>query len=124
VQLIRELDGKVDAFGMGGTDLYVWAGRKRLVIRDALPLLHAARRTPIVDGSGLKNTLERRVVRWLEREGILTWRGRRVLLTAAVDRMGMAEALVEAGARLTCGDLGFLLGIPVPLSSLLSLIHI
>lgn len=121
VELIRSLDGRVAAFGMGGTDLYVWAGRKRLVIRDALALLRAARQTPIVDGSGLKNTLERRVVRWLDRQGVLPLRGRTVLMTSAVDRFGMAEALVEAGARVTFGDLAFILGIPVPLRSLRAL---
>ncbi len=37
VELIQELDGKVDAFGMGGIDLYVHAGKnKKYIIKDAL----------------------------------------------------------------------------------------
>jgi hypothetical protein len=29
IEMIRELDGKVDAFGMGGIDLYLVAGGRR-----------------------------------------------------------------------------------------------
>lgn len=118
IRMIRELDGRVDAFGLGGIDLYLVANGRRYVIRDALRMARAARKTPVVDGSGLKHTLERRVVRWLDREGGMPLRGRRVLLVSAVDRFGMAEAMVEAGAELVMGDLIFALGIPVPLRSL------
>ena len=48
--MIRELDGKVDAFGLGGIDLYIWAGDRRYVFRDAQRLARAARLTPVVDG--------------------------------------------------------------------------
>ena len=36
--LIQELDGKVDAIGLGGIDLYLFAGGRRYAIRDALRL--------------------------------------------------------------------------------------
>ncbi|HEY8393167.1 MAG TPA: quinate 5-dehydrogenase [Thermaerobacter sp.] len=121
IALIRELDGKVDAFGMGGTDLYLVAGRRRYILRASLPLARAAVRTPIVDGSGLKNTLERRVVRQLARDGVIDFRNKRVLVTVAVDRFGMAEALAETGCELVLGDLIFALGIPIPLRSLRAL---
>jgi hypothetical protein len=64
-ELLRELDGKVDAFGMGGIDLYLVAGDRRYAIRDAQRLARAVTKSPIVDGSGLKSTLERRVIRYL-----------------------------------------------------------
>lgn len=118
IQLIKALDGKVDAIGMGGIDLFVVAGKRRYVLRDARRLAQAARISPIVDGSGLKNTLERRVIRRLQQQGLLDVRGRRVLLVSAVDRFGMAEALAEAGAELLIGDLLFLLKVPVVLRSL------
>jgi len=121
IELIRELDGKVDAFGMGGIDLYVWAGKKRYVLRDAVPIAKAAKKTPIVDGSGLKNTLERRVIRYLVDEGIMELKDRKVLMVCGVDRFGMAEALTEAGCRMTFGDLIFVLGLPLPMHSLRSL---
>ena len=121
IAMIRELDGKVDAFGMGGIDLYICAGNRRYILRDAKRIARAARQTPIVDGSGLKNTLERKVVQYLAGEAGIPLAGRKVLLVAGVDRFGMAEALVEAGAEVTFGDLIFGLGIPLPLKSLRSL---
>ena len=118
IALIRELDGKVDAFGMGGIDLYVWAGGRRYVLRDARRIAEAARNTPIVDGSGLKNSLERRIVPYLEKELGMRWPECKVLLVSAIDRFGMAEALAQSGCQLVIGDLMFVLGIPIPLRSL------
>lgn len=118
IELIKSLDGKIDAFGMGGIDLYITAGRKRYCFRDASKIAEAARITPMVDGSGLKNTLERRMVHYLCDRGILELSGRKVLLVCGVDRFGMAEALVERGAQVTFGDLIFGLNVPVPIKSL------
>lgn len=120
IRLIGELDGEVDAFGMGGIDLCVWAGGRRYVLRDARRIAGAARRTPIVDGSGLKNTLERRIVPYLEQELGLRWAEHKVLLVSAVDRFGMAEALDKTGCEMIIGDLMFVLGLPIPLRSLAS----
>lgn len=118
IGLIKELDGKVDAFGMGGIDLYVVAGERRYTFRDAKRIARAALRTPIVDGSGLKNTLERRVVTLIEELDLLSWSGKRVFLVSGADRFGMAQALDQHGARLVFGDLMFALGLPIPLTSL------
>lgn len=121
IAMIKELDGKVAAFGMGGIDLYISAGNRRYTFREALPIARAAQKSPIVDGSGLKNTLERRVIELLEEEYNIPLRGRKVLLVSGMDRFGMAEALVKAGADVTFGDLIFALGVPIPLKSLTAL---
>jgi len=121
IDLIRELDGKVSAFGMGGIDLYIVAGKRRYVIRDAIPMARAAKQSPIVDGSGLKNTLERRAIRYLAAEYGLDFSNKTALMVSAVDRFGMAESLDEVGCDLILGDLIFMLGIPIPLRSLRSL---
>lgn len=121
VQLIKELDGKVDAFGMGGTDLYIYAGNKRYVFKESATIAAIAKHTPIVDGSGIKNTLERRVVHYLkEKEGI-TFQNKNTLIVCAVDRFGLAEELVAVGSRAVFGDLLFGLGLPVPIRSLKTL---
>ncbi|WP_153725885.1 quinate 5-dehydrogenase [Heliorestis convoluta] len=117
VQLIRNLDGKVDAIGLGGIDLYIFAGSKRYVLKDGAKLAQAARITPVVDGSGLKNTLERQVVFNLAEQGLL-YRGQKVLVVCAVDRFGLAESLEKVGCRTTYGDLYFGLGIPIALHRL------
>ncbi|NLC06438.1 MAG: quinate 5-dehydrogenase [Syntrophomonadaceae bacterium] len=121
ISLIRELDGKVDAFGMGGIDLYLYAGGKRYTLRDARRIANAAKKTPIVDGSGLKNTLERMVIEKLAADNKISFHRRKVLLVSGVDRFGMAEALNQVGAEVIYGDLIFGLGIPIPLRSLKTL---
>ena len=67
-QLFGELDGQVDAFGVGGTDLGLTVGEKFYKLHSVAPLIRYVRRTPVVDGSGLKNTLERRVAGILGKE--------------------------------------------------------
>lgn len=121
VAKIKELDGKINAFGMGGIDLYIVAGEKRYMLRDAKRLKEAAKLTPMVDGSGLKNTLERRVIEYLQDSRVLDFVGKKVLLVCGVDRFGMAEALEKSGAIVTYGDLIFGLGLPFPLRSLKTL---
>ncbi len=117
IELIKKLDADPDvaAIGLGGIDLLYAAGR-RYTIRDALKLAAAAKQTPVVDGSGLKHTLERKVVADLDSE--IGWRGRKVVMTSAVDRFGMAEALWEHGAQMVFGDLIFGLGVPIPIRTL------
>lgn len=124
IEKIRELDGTVDAFGLGGMDLYVYAVDRRYTIRDAKRIVKAAQKTPIVDGSGLKNTLERRAIEYLSRHTDLLREAKKVLLMCAMDRLGMAQALEKEGCTMTYGDLPFILGLPVPLSSLNSLARI
>jgi len=116
---IRELDGEVDAIGLGGIDLHLYLGKRRYTLKDALKLARVAKTTPVVDGSGLKNSLEKQVVRSYAEA--LGWKGKRVLMVAAVDRFGMAEALYQTGADVRYGDLIFLLGLPLPIRSLTTL---
>jgi len=119
IRLIKELDGKVDAFGMGGIDLYLYGDKgKKYILKAALPIARAAQKTPIVDGSGLKNTLERRVVRYLQNELKIPLEKKKVLLVCAMDRFGMAESFEAFGASVIFGDFMFALGIPIPIHSL------
>ena len=114
IDIIKEMDGKVNAFGMGGIDLYVCIGNKRYTIKDAIPIANAARISPIVDGSGLKNTLERKVIDYLIKEKNVDFSNKKVLLVCGMDRFGMAESMENAGCDLVLGDLIFALGLPFP----------
>jgi hypothetical protein len=121
IRFIRENDGKIDAFGLGGMDLYIQAVNRRYTFRDAQKVADAARITPIVDGSGLKNTLERRVVDYLLQETDIIAEKKKVLVVSAMDRFGLAQSLEQAGCEMAYGDLIFVLNLPVPLKSLKTL---
>jgi hypothetical protein len=118
IAMVRELDGRVDAIGLGGIDVYLYAGRHRYALRDGLRLLEAAKTTPVVDGSGLKNTLEREAVRFMQEELGMDLRGKHVLMVSALDRFGMAQALVDAGADVLFGDFIFALDKDMPVRDL------
>jgi hypothetical protein len=116
----KELDGAVDAFGMGGGDLGVMTDGKWYPFYSVLPMARYVKKTPLVDGTGLKNTLENRACAVMEAKikDYLDARGRRVFMAAGVDRWGLAKAFVESGYEIIFGDLMFGLGIPIPLRTL------
>jgi hypothetical protein len=120
-QRFTALDGLVDALGVGGIDLWVQMNEKRYPLHAAQKMVRRVRQTPVVDGSGLKNTLERQVVPALVQALGKDFRQGRVLLTAAVDRYGMTQSFAEHGYELVCGDLMFALGIPLPIRSMTNL---
>ncbi|MFA0774308.1 MAG: hypothetical protein KEFWMYNX_002346, partial [Candidatus Fervidibacter sp.] len=86
-------------------------------LREALKLAQLVKQTPVVDGSGLKDTMEREAIHWLQREGVVDFHRRKVLLVSAIDRFGMAEGLWTLGADLRIGYPAFGLGIPALLKS-------
>jgi hypothetical protein len=116
-QMFAELDGKVDALGIGGADLYIWVGNRRYTFRSIQRLVSVATKTPVVDGSGLKNTLEREALRWIQEHGVVDFSRSTVLLVAAVDRFGMAQELAQLAQRVIYGDLVFAIGLPIPIRS-------
>lgn len=113
-----ELDGKVDALGVGGIDLWVQMDDKRYTLHAPQKMVRHVRKTPVVDGSGLKNTLESGVVAALIRELGPEYNTGRVLLTVAVDRFGMTKAFFAHNYEVVCGDLMFALGIPIPMRTM------
>lgn len=115
-QMMLDLEPEVAAFGVGGADIYVVAGTKRYAFREILQLIKGVK-TPVVDGAGLKHTLERRTIEWLQSQGVVDFAKESVLLMSAVDRYGMAEALDKVCPKVIYGDLMFGLGLPLPLRS-------
>ena len=116
-QLYKELDGKVDAFGVGGADLGLMVDKKWYPLYSVNKMVRFVKQTPIVDGTGLKIKLENRVPKFLEKhlgDYIENNGGKKVLVTAGADRWGMTQALVDMGYETVFGDLMFGLGIPIP----------
>lgn len=119
VQAVKELDGKVDVFGIGGIDLYLHGNNnKKYILKAALPIIEAATKTPIVDGSGLKNTLERRVVKFVNDECGIPLLDKKILLVCGMDRFGMAETFEGLGGHVLYGDFMFALGVKLPIKSI------
>lgn len=120
-KLLRDLDGTVDALGIGGTDLYLRAGTRRYLVRETARMISDVRKTPIVDGGGVKASWEHWLITdFLPNSKGISFRGRKVLLVSSVDRYGQAEAFIQAGADVIFGDFIFALGLPIPLRTLAS----
>ncbi len=120
--LIRRYDGHADAIGLGGVDRFLVApGGRRYELHDGRYLARQATRTPVVDGSGIKDTLERDMLWALACDGPVPFAGKRALIVSALDRFGMAEVCVQNGASIVCGDYMFCLGIDWPVTSLRAL---
>ena len=122
VQRYVECDGQVDAFGVGGAEFYLRVGTRRYYFRDVKRIREAIKVSKVGDGNGVKGLLERRAFAALEKhlneKENRTLVGMPALLTTAVDRYGMGEAMVDAGLDLTIGDLMFTLGLPLPVKKL------
>jgi hypothetical protein len=114
-RMFKELDGQVDALGVGGADLGVLVDGRWYRLYGAEPLVRYVHKTPVVDGVGVKNTLERRVAAFLDSQ--VKVEPKRVLFTAGVDRWGMTRSFFDAGYTCVFGDLMFALDIPIPIRS-------
>ncbi|MFZ0533300.1 MAG: hypothetical protein WAM09_08975 [Anaerolineales bacterium] len=120
-QLYRELDGKVDAFGVGGTDLGLTVGTRWYPLYSMRPMVRFIKQTPVVDGAGLRSTIEIRIAPFIEAEIGSYIKEKKVLITAGVDRWDMTMSFTGAGYDCVFGDLMFGLGLPLPLRSLAAL---
>lgn len=112
----KELDGKVDAFGVGGADLGALVDGKWFPLYSVQPMVRFVKKTPLVDGGGLKNTLENRAPAFLDAKigDYINSRGRKVLVALGMDRWGLSKSFVEAGYETVFGD--FMFGLDVPIA--------
>jgi hypothetical protein len=74
-------------------------------------------KTPVVDGAGLKNTLEGGLAQFIDARIPEAAIVRRALLTSGADRWGMSASFLKARYECIFGDLMFGLGLPIPLRS-------
>lgn len=103
-QMYLDLDGKVDAFGVGGVDLYLRLDDREYPLHAALKLVSGVKQTPLCDGRGLKHTLERRVFQLIKSQ-LGDVRFKQAFVPVAADRAGLAEAVAEVAERTVFGDL-------------------
>ncbi|MBM3152853.1 MAG: quinate 5-dehydrogenase [Chloroflexi bacterium] len=114
----KEMDGKVDAFGVGGADLGLMVDTKWYPLYSVNSMVRFIKETPVVDGTGLKNTLERKAAPFVEAklgDYVMKMGGKKAFVMTGADRWGLAHGFVQAGYECTFGDLMFSLGIPIAL---------
>ncbi len=118
-QLYRELDGKVDAFGLGGADLGLRVADKWYPLYSIRKMVRFVKETPLVDGAGLRDTLESRVAPFINAHigEYVRQRGPRAFVTVGADRWDMAKGFLDAGYTCVFGDLMFGLGLPFAVHS-------
>lgn len=113
--LYRELDGKVDAFGVGGALLGIMMEDKWSVMHSVQSLIAGVNKTPIVDGTGLKMTLEKKVTETINNDLPGVVKDKRAFVAVALDRWGSARAFLDDGYEVVFGDLMFAMGLEIPI---------
>jgi hypothetical protein len=116
-RLFQGLDGKVDAFGVGGADLGVLVEGKFYPLYSVQSMVRFIKHTPVVDGAGLKNTLESQLAQFIDERLPGRLPLKRALITSGADRWGMTTSFLSAGYECIIGDLMFGLGLPIRLHS-------
>jgi len=114
-KMYLDLDGKVEAFGVGGVDLYLRLDGREYPLRAALKLVEGVKSTPLVDGRGLKHTLERRVFELAKKDLGDIPHFKQAFVPVAIDRTGLAQAVAEVSDRIVLGDLMVALRVPLPI---------
>lgn len=121
LELIKNFDGEASAIGLGGIDVFFQVGNKTYVHQDGMKLMKAASKTPVVDGSGLKHTLERWAVAYLHNAHPEILNDKRVLVMSGIDRSAMAEVINEFTSDISFGDFLFNLRLSIVIRNLASL---
>ena len=122
--LYTELDGKVDAFGVGGALLGIMVGNKWTPMYSVQSLIKNVRQTPVVDGTGLKMTLEKKVASVINSSLPGYVKEKKAFVAVALDRWGSAEAFMNDGYECVFGDLMFALGLGLPVRKRSTLINL
>jgi len=112
-----DADDEVAAIGLGGTDLFLNAAGKSYWLREMKPLAKLVTHKALVDGTGLKGAVEGATASYMQQDMGIDLTGKKVLITSAVDRWGIAMAFADAGAQVSYGDLLYVLGIPALIHS-------
>jgi hypothetical protein len=120
-QLYKDLDGEVDAFGVGGADLGVLVDKRWYPLYSVQPMVRFVEKTPLVDGTGIKNTLENSLAPFIDQHIGDYIQERKAFIALGADRWGLTTSFVDAGYECIFGDLMFGLGLPFAVRSVSSL---
>jgi hypothetical protein len=111
-RMYQDLDGKVEAFGVGGAVLGLMLEDQWYTLHSVQSMVRFVKETPVVDGTALKMSLEAQAADVVE----MIWddsQPRTALLMSGVDRYGLSRCFLDAGYESVIGDIMFTLGVPV-----------
>ena len=89
---------EVRAIGLGGINRYLLCEERKHEFTVARRMAATVTHKPVVDGVGLKLSLEPHIIHQLQKEGEIDLAHSRVLMVSATDRWGMAQALKSTPA--------------------------
>jgi predicted amino acid dehydrogenase len=104
LKLIEEYDGQVDAIGLEGLPGELALGSVRRPHMIGAKLLAAAKQTPIVDGGGIRDGLERWAVILADRAQPGIFAQKRVLMAPGLNHSGLAQSLGRRGSSIRYAD--------------------
>jgi len=116
-ELIAKFDGQVDAIGLGGMNIYFKVGNRTYIHQQIQKLACTAKKTPVVDGVHIKNTLERWAVSQVAQQQRGIFSHKRVFIVSGTDCYGMAQVLSNFTRQISFGDPIFHLNLPFALKS-------
>jgi predicted amino acid dehydrogenase len=103
-ELIAAHDGQVDAIALDGLPAQLRLGGATRPHVAGTELAAAASRTPIVDGSGIRDGLERWAVILADRAQPGIFAEKRILMVPGLNHSGLAQALARHGSQLRFAD--------------------
>lgn len=118
-QKFKELDGKVDAFGVGGGDLGLLVDGKWYEFHSLKSMVRFIKQTPVVDGTGLRNTLENKAAPFIKEKlgDYINQKGNKAFIMTGSDRWGLTRSFLDSKFECVFGDMMFSLDIPIALHS-------
>ena len=102
--LIESHDGEFDAIGLEGIPLVLRLDQAQVTHTLTAFLRDAARKTPVVDGSGIRPGLERWGVVLAQRAEPGIFAEKRVLMMPGLNHVGLASSLARRGCQVRYAD--------------------
>ncbi|MGB9749579.1 MAG: quinate 5-dehydrogenase [Caldisericia bacterium] len=120
IELFKDYDEKVDAFGLGGTDFYIRIGNKKVTLKEVGKVIKFTKslKSPVCDGQYIRERFgfEDRAIQYLKEIGYIK-DNTKVLIPSGVSRYNLVLGFKKANCKILYGDLMFSLGIPIPIYS-------
>ncbi len=103
-QHIAAYDGQVDAIALEGVARTLRLGKDKMAHSEAGQLFTVATQTPVVDGNGIRDAMERWAVRLAAEDQPGIWSRKHILMVPGLNHTGLTRALSEYTETLRYAD--------------------